>query len=1081
MPKRRDIKKVLVIGSGPIIIGQAAEFDYAGTQACRSLKEEGIEVVLVNSNPATIMTDLSVADTVYIEPLTVSFLAYILGKERPDGILATLGGQMGLNLATELSRAGILTDLGIQVLGTSIATIQLAEDREAFRRLMLTLGHPIPRSKSVTTTEEGLEFAASIGYPLVLRPAYTLGGSGGGFVANDAQMLERLPHALALSPITQVLVEESIAGYKEVEYEVIRDSRGNAITVCNMENFDPVGVHTGDSIVVAPSQTLTDGEYHLLRTAALDIVHHLGVQGGCNVQFALHPNGQYRVIEVNPRVSRSSALASKATGYPIARIVAKLALGLTLEEIANPVTEGTTAAFEPALDYVVAKIPRWPFDKFPSADRSLGTQMKATGEVMAIDRTFPGAIQKAIRSLDIRRNGVTGPTEWDASDSQLWERAVAPSDERLFYIAEALARGIPVSQLNEATSIDSWFLDGLLDIVTMEHWLKDHPDQWLERIRLVKQMGFSDSRIAHLIGRSEDEVRALRMQFGVLPVYKMVDTCAGEFPAVTPYYYATYEAENEATPLEGPKILVLGSGPIRIGQGIEFDAASVYALEALQACGYRAIMINNNPETVSTDFNASDRLYFEPLTLEDVLNVIDLEQPLGVIVQFGGQTAINLAEDLDRYGVKIFGTPFAGIRGAEDREAFDQILRENGIQRPPGRTATTACEAMDAARSVGFPVLVRPSYVLGGRAMEIIDDEEQLQDYLARDQEMRADRPLLVDRYMNGLELEVDAVSDGERVIIPAIMEHVERAGIHSGDSVAVLPPIRASERIIERVVAITTTLCRSLGVRGLLNVQFVAVGDEVYVIEANPRASRTVPFIIKATGAPMVEMAIEAAITGQLGPEWPDGLWPRPRHFAVKMPVFSFGKLEMVDAALGPEMKSTGEVMGIDQDFASALYKALLAGGFRLPAGGKVLVTIADQDKQEALPYLEELSRLGYRLYATTGTLALLSTLGIPATPVYKLGERRPHLVDLIRQGLFNLVVNTISVGGHREREGFLIRRATVERGVMCFTSLDTLGAALEALRTRSRHAFGVNPLNQWVMRYRHDVDALSRHQEAP
>ncbi len=1079
MPKREDIKKVLVIGSGPIIIGQAAEFDYAGTQACRSLKEEGIEVVLVNSNPATIMTDLSIADTVYIEPLTVSFLAYILGKERPDGILATLGGQMGLNLATDLSRAGILTDLGIQVLGTSIATIELAEDREAFRRLMLRLGHPIPRSKTVTTTEEGLEFASSIGYPLVLRPAYTLGGSGGGFVADDTQMLERLPHALALSPITQVLVEESIAGYKEVEYEIIRDSRGNAITVCNMENFDPVGVHTGDSIVVAPSQTLTDREYHLLRTAAFDIVHHLGVEGGCNVQFALHPNGEYRVIEVNPRVSRSSALASKATGYPIARIVAKLAIGLTLEEIANPVTEKTTAAFEPALDYVVAKIPRWPFDKFASANRTLGTQMKATGEVMAIDRTFPGAIQKAIRSLEIKRNGVSGPNEAAATDAELWERAVTPSDERLFYIAEALRRGITVAQLHEATSIDPWFLEGLRDIVMMEKWLRDHPDQWLDRVRVLKQMGFSDGRIASIIGRTEDEVRVLRIQQGVVPVYKMVDTCAGEFPAVTPYYYATYEEENEATPLDGPKVLVLGSGPIRIGQGIEFDAASVYALNALRASGYRAIMINNNPETVSTDFNASDRLYFEPLTLEDVLNVIELEKPLGVIVQFGGQTAINLAEDLDRCGVKIFGTQVEGIRGAEDREAFDQILKKNQIQRPPGQTATTATEVMEAARRIGFPVLVRPSYVLGGRAMEIIDDEEQLQDYLLRDQEMRPDRPLLVDRYMNGLELEVDAVSDGERVVIPAIMEHVERAGIHSGDSVAVLPPVRASQAVLNRVVEITTTLCKSLGVRGLLNVQFVAVGDEVYVIEANPRASRTVPFIIKATGAPMVEMAMAAAVHGKLLPEWPQGLWPPTRHFAVKMPVFSFGKLDMVDAALGPEMKSTGEVMGIDHDFATALYKALLGGGFRLPAGGKVLVTIADQDKEEALPYLEELSRLGYRLYATTGTLALLSTVGIPATPVYKLGERRPHLVDLIRQGLFNLVINTISVGGHREREGFLIRRATVERGIMCFTSLDTLGAALEALRTRSRQAFRVNSLNEWVSSYQRDFGSRVRQEE--
>ncbi len=1064
MPRRQNIQKVLVIGSGPIIIGQAAEFDYAGTQACRALKEEGIEVVLVNSNPATIMTDLSVADIVYVEPLTVSFLAYILGKERPDGILATLGGQMGLNLATDLSKAGILTDLGVQVLGTSIATIEMAEDREAFRRLMIDLGHPIPNSKTVTTLEEGLAFAGEMQYPLVLRPAYTLGGSGGGFVHSDADMMERLPHALALSPIGQVLVEESIAGYKEVEYEVIRDTAGNAITVCNMENFDPVGVHTGDSIVVAPSQTLSDKEYQLLRTAALDIVHHLGVEGGCNVQFALHPDGRYRVIEVNPRVSRSSALASKATGYPIARVVSKIAIGLTLPEIGNPVTGTTTAAFEPALDYVVAKIPRWPFDKFASADRHLGTQMKATGEVMAIDRTFTAALQKAVRSLEIKRFGLTGPLEALASDEVVWNNVVEPTDERLFYVAEALRRGISVDAVAKATKIDRWFLDAIADIVTEEKWLLSHPDQWSDRLRDLKSKGFADRRIGELTGQSEDRVREERMAQGVFPAYKMVDTCAGEFPAITPYYYASYDEENEAEPLSGPKVLVLGSGPIRIGQGIEFDAASVYALNALRSMGYQAIMINNNPETVSTDFNASDRLYFEPLTLEDVLNVIHVEKPDGVIVQFGGQTAINLANDLARLGVAIFGTQVQGIAGAEDREQFERILQTYDIARPPGRTAITDAQAVAAGQEIGYPVLVRPSYVLGGRAMEIIDDEDGLRDYLARSHEMGPDQPLLIDRYMNGLELEVDAVSDGQRVIIPAIMEHVERAGIHSGDSIAALPPVKASKAVIERVTAITTQLCRALSVRGLLNVQFVAVRDQVYVIEANPRSSRTVPFIIKATGAPMVDMAIEAAVTGHLSERYTQGLWPYPHHYAVKMPVFSFGKLNMVDAALGPEMKSTGEVMGIDKDFASALYKALIAGGFRLPSGGKILVTIADQDKSEALPYLEELARLGYRLYATTGTLALLSSLGIPATPVYKLGERRPHLVDLIRQGQFHLVINTISVGGDREREGFLIRRAAVERGVLCFTSLDTVAAAIEGLRQRSRQAFGVHSLNEWL-----------------
>ncbi|PSR32824.1 MAG: carbamoyl-phosphate synthase large subunit [Sulfobacillus benefaciens] len=1065
MPRDTRIKKVLVIGSGPIIIGQAAEFDYAGTQACRALKEEGLEVVLVNSNPATIMTDLSVADIVYVEPLTVSFLAYILGKERPDGILATLGGQMGLNLTTELFKAGILTDLGVQVLGTSIATIEKAEDREAFRRLMLELGHPIATSRTVTTLEEGLEFAAESQYPLVLRPAYTLGGSGGGFVYDDADMQERLPHALALSPIGQVLVEESIAGFKEVEYEVIRDSAGNAITVCNMENFDPVGVHTGDSIVVAPSQTLTDKEYQMLRSASLDIVHHLGVEGGCNVQFALHPDGRYRVIEVNPRVSRSSALASKATGYPIARVVSKIAVGLTLPEIPNSVTGTTTAAFEPALDYVVAKIPRWPFDKFATADRHLGTQMKATGEVMAIDRTFTAALQKAVRSLEIKRFGLSGPKEAQASLDMVWDELKHPTDERLFYVAEALRRGITVEAIHEATQIDRWFLHQIEDIVHEENWLRAHSENWSERLGELKEKGFADRRIAELVGKSETAVREERLRLGIRPQYKMVDTCAGEFPAATPYFYATYDQENEAEPLPGPKVLVLGSGPIRIGQGIEFDAASVYALEALRELGYRAIMLNNNPETVSTDFNASDRLYFEPLTLEDVFNVILREKPDGVMVQFGGQTAINLAEELDRLGVPILGTSIEGIRGAEDREQFDKILEKHGIMRPPGRTATTAAEAMAAAQDIGYPVLVRPSYVLGGRAMEIVDDAEGLADYLQRTQEMGPGQPLLIDRYMNGLELEVDAVSDGIRVAIPAIMEHVERAGIHSGDSVAALPPIRASHFVVDRVVSITEQLCQALNVRGLLNVQFVAVKDQVYVIEANPRASRTVPFIIKATGAPMVKMAIEAAVKGSLSSVYRTGLWPSPDHFAVKMPVFSFGKLNLVDAALGPEMKSTGEVMGIDQDFPSALYKALIAGGFRLPAGGKILVTIADQDKTEALPYLEELARLGYRIYATTGTLALLSSLGIPATPVYKLGERRPHLVDLIRQGQFNLVINTITVGGDREREGFLIRRAAVERGVLCFTSLDTVAAALEALRQRSRQAFGVHSLNEWLV----------------
>ncbi|MCL4352382.1 MAG: carbamoyl-phosphate synthase large subunit [Firmicutes bacterium] len=1064
MPKRRDVHKVLVIGSGPIIIGQAAEFDYAGTQACRALHEEGLEVVLVNSNPATIMTDLSVADVVYLEPLTVSFLAYILGKERPDGVLATLGGQMGLNLASELGRTGVLTDLGIPLLGTPLSAIKLAEDREEFRNLMLRLGYPIARSRTVGTLEDGIVFAQEIGYPVVLRPAYTLGGTGGGFAANDPELLERLPHALALSPITQVLVEESIAGYKEVEYEIIRDHLGNAITVCNMENMDPVGIHTGDSIVVAPSQTLSDYEYQLLRTAAIDIVNQLGVVGGCNVQFAFHPDGRYRVIEVNPRVSRSSALASKATGYPIARIVTKIALGLTLPEIANPVTVNTTAAFEPALDYVVVKIPRWPFDKFPNADRQLGTQMKATGEVMAIDRTFAGSLQKAVRSLEIKRTSLDGANVAQRSDEEIWKGIEFATDERLFFVVEGIRRGFTVREIVQRTAIDQWFVEELRGIVRDEEWILQHPSNWTQRIRELKQRGFSDHRIGELTNKTEDEIRTQRIKLGVLPSYKMVDTCAGEFPAQTPYYYATYEDENEAEPLAGPKILVIGSGPIRIGQGIEFDAASVYALNALKKLHYQAIMVNNNPETVSTDFNASDRLYFEPITLEDVLNIIDWEKPDGVVVQFGGQTAINLAESLTKHGVRIIGTNWEGLQAAEDRELFDRLGEQLGIKRPPGLTVTTIPEALAACEKIGFPLLVRPSYVLGGRAMKIVEDFVQLQRYLKENHEMGISQPLLMDRYMNGLELEVDVVSDGHRVVIPAVMEHVERAGVHSGDSLAVLPPVKAQQTVIDQVVDISVKLCRGIGVKGLLNIQFVAVDNQVYVIEANPRSSRTVPFVIKATGVPLVDLAMEAGITGHFDERWGEGLLTFPDYFSVKMPVFSFAKLGKVDAILDPEMKSTGEVMGIDRDFSSALYKALIAGGFRVPGGGRILVTIADADKQEALPYLRELADLGYRLYATQGTLAMLSAQGIPATPVYKLRDRRPHLVDLIHQGQFDLVINTITVGGDQEREGFLIRRAAVEQGILCFTSLDTVQAAIEALKGRQRQTFSVHPLNEWL-----------------
>jgi len=922
----------------------------------------------------------------------------------------------------------------------------------------------IPPSRSVTTLEEGLAFAAEIGYPLVLRPAYTLGGSGGGFVFNDQQMLERLPHALALSPIGQVLVEESIAGWKEIEYEVIRDGRGNAITVCNMENFDPVGVHTGDSIVVAPSQTLSNDEYQMLRSASLDIVQHLAVEGGCNVQLALHPDGRYRVIEVNPRVSRSSALASKATGYPIARIAAKIAVGLALDEIANPVTEKTTAAFEPALDYVVVKIPRWPFDKFPDGDHGLGTQMKATGEVMSIDRTFTAALQKAVRSLEIKRPSLFGVLPAEVTDAEVLEGATHPTDDRLFYIAEGLRRKISPHTIHQKTQIDLWFLNEIDKIAAMDRELQEAPAQWAERLRSYKEEGFSDARMAALVGVSEETVRRERELRGIVPAYKMVDTCAGEFPAHTPYFYSTYDAEDEASALSGKKVVVLGSGPIRIGQGIEFDAASVYALKALRRLGLQAIMINSNPETVSTDFNESDRLYFEPLTLEDVLNVIAKEQPLGVMVQFGGQTAINLAQGLVAHGVSILGTSLKGLNAAEDRRLFDQVLEEHRLLRPEGQTATTLDDARRAAERIGYPLLVRPSFVLGGRAMEIVDAPAQLERYLERLREIGPDQPLLVDRYLNGLELEVDAVSDGEHVLIPAVMEHVERAGVHSGDSLAVLPPRRASPAVIAEVVRYTETLCRALSVRGLLNVQFVAVKDQVYVIEANPRSSRTVPFVIKATGIPVVDLAVETSLGHPLSDRYGYGLAHPPSHYGVKMPVFSFAKLGQVDAALGPEMKSTGEAMGIDSDFAVALYKALLAGGFRLQSGGRILLTIADADKDEAMPMVRALAAMGYGLYATDGTLARLSLNGIAATPVHRIGSRHPDIIDLIRQGRFDLVVNTITRGGRQESEGFLIRRATVERGVLCFTSLDTLRAAVTALEGRDQQSLAVHSLNEWL-----------------
>src|SRR5579875_1459006 len=1065
MPKRRDLKRVLVIGSGPIVIGQAAEFDYAGTQACRALREEGVEVILVNSNPATIMTDLGVADRVYVEPLSLSFLANILARERPDGIVATLGGQMGLNLARELSRAGVLSDLGVELLGTPLAGIEKAEDRDLFRRTMLELHQPIAESRSVTTVEEALAFAETIGFPVVVRPAYTLAGSGGGFADDAPRLVQVAERALATSPIHQALIETSMKGFKEIEYEVLRDHNGTGVVVCNMENLDPVGIHTGDSIVVAPSQTLTDEEYQRLRRAALDIVEALDVRGGCNVQFAVDPEtGDYRVIEVNPRVSRSSALASKATGYPIARVAAKVSLGLNLDEIVNPVTGRTTAAFEPALDYVVVKIPRWPFDKFDRADRELGTQMKATGEVMALDRTFAGALQKAIRSLDIGRDGLFGPEEEALPEEALWHEVEEATDRRLFRIAALLARGVPVADIHRRTAVDPWFLHEMLRIVEAERSLRTRPERLDAEFRRYKQLGFSDARLARLTARRPEDVRRARVARGVLPTYKLVDTCAGEFEAKTPYFYSTYESENEAEPLPGRTVVVLGSGPIRIGQGVEFDCCSVHALNALRRRGFRAVMINNNPETVSTDFNESDRLYFEPLTLEAVLNVVELERAEAVLVQFGGQTALKLAGDLHRAGVALWGTALEDMDGAEDRARFDAVLDRLGMRRPAGGTALRVEEALAIAERVGYPVLVRPSYVLGGRAMRIIDTPEELRDYMTEALRVEPGRPVLVDHYVLGIELEVDAVADGETVVVPAILEHIERAGVHSGDSVAVLPPVAADPALLSQVEAMTVELARGLHIVGHLNIQFVAEGGRVYVIEANPRASRTVPFVTKATGVPMVDLAVGAMAGERLSARgYRSGVMPAPEGFAVKMPVFSFAKLSRVDTALGPEMKSTGEAMGIDTTLAAALYKAFLAAGFRLPVRGRILATIADQDKGEAVPLLAELTRLGYRLSATSGTLAALSMAGVAAMPVHRLAERRPHLVDQIRDGQFDLVVNTITRGGDQESEGFYIRRQAAESGVWCFTSLDTLKAALAGIRAKSQSPFTVRSLNEW------------------
>lgn len=1066
MPKKEYLKRVMVIGSGPIVIGQAAEFDYAGTQACRALKEEGLEVVLVNSNPATIMTDANVADRVYIEPLTAEFLAEVIEKERPDGLLPTLGGQVGLNLAVKLAESGVLEKFNVELLGTSLKAIKKAEDRELFKETMQFLNQPIPESTIVEDLEAAREFAAEIGYPLIVRPAYTLGGTGGGIVHNDDELDETVVKGLKYSLIGQVLIERSVAGWKEIEYEVMRDANDNCITVCNMENIDPVGVHTGDSIVVAPSQTLTDAEYQMLRTASLDIIRELGIEGGCNAQYALDPKSRrYYVIEVNPRVSRSSALASKATGYPIAKVASKIAIGYTLDEITNAVTGKTKACFEPSLDYVVVKFPRWPFDKFVLADRTLGTQMKATGEVMSIDRTLEGALLKAVRSLEIGLNHLELPDLAKLDDAVLRKKLHAIDDERLFVIAEALRRGVTVDEIHDITKIDIFFLEKMRNIVSMEARLRT--DGLTEANLLqAKKWGFTDRTIGRLTGKEEFAIREERKTLGILPTHKMVDTCAAEFEAATPYYYSAYAQEDEVVPSDRRKVMVLGSGPIRIGQGVEFDYCSVHSAWALREMGLESLIVNNNPETVSTDFDTSDRLYFEPLTPEDVLNIIDKEKPEGIIVQFGGQTAINLAGPLAKAGVKVLGTSVDDIDRAEDRERFEALLEELNIPRPKGETVTNGEDAVVAANSLGYPVVVRPSYVLGGRAMEIVYNEAELRDYMGRAVKASPEHPVLVDRYMQGKEVEVDAICDGVDVVIPGIMEHVERAGVHSGDSIAVYPPQTLEQRTMDTIVDYTQRMAKSLKVKGLLNIQYVVFEGEVYVIEVNPRSSRTVPFLSKVTSVPMVNVATRCALGHTLKEMgYTPGLIPFKPYIAVKAPVFSFGKMQQVDISLGPEMKSTGEVMGIDYHYARALYKALVAAGMNIPAHGSVLFTVADKDKDEAGQMALKFAALGYKLLATEGTANHLRSLGLEVELVQKVHQRKDDIIRLVKTGGIHLVVNTLTQGREMERDGYRIRRATVEHGIPCLTSMDTVREVLEVMRfMRDRRLVYVLALQDYV-----------------
>ena len=1049
MPKNPEIKKVLVIGSGPIVTGQAAEFDYAGTQACRSLKEEGIEVVLLNSNPATIMTDKDIADRVYIEPLTVEVVEQLILKEKPDSVLPTLGGQAGLNLAMELEEAGFLRENNVRLIGTTSQTIKKAEDRLEFKQTMEKIGEPIAASRVVENVEDGIEFTKIIGYPVVLRPAYTLGGSGGGIAHNYEELVEILENGLRLSRVGQVLVERCIAGWKEIEYEVMRDSAGNCITVCNMENIDPVGVHTGDSIVVAPSQTLGDKEYQMLRTSALNIISELGITGGCNVQYALNPESfEYCVIEVNPRVSRSSALASKATGYPIAKVAAKIALGYTLDEIKNAITGKTYASFEPMLDYCVVKIPRLPFDKFISAKRTLTTQMKATGEVMSICDNFEGALMKAIRSLEQHVDCLMSYDFTHLDDEELTGQLAVVDDRRIWVIAEALRRGFSYDKIHEITKIDKWFIDKLCILTEMETALKTQP-LTAELLKEAKRIEFPDNVIARLTGKTEEEIKDMRYANGITAAYKMVDTCAAEFAAETPYYYSVFGSENEAIETnDRKKVLVLGSGPIRIGQGIEFDFCSVHCTWAFAKEGYETIIINNNPETVSTDFDIADKLYFEPLTPEDVESIVNLEKPDGAVVQFGGQTAIKLTEALMKMGVPILGTSAENVDAAEDRELFDEILEKCGIPRPSGHTVFTAEEAKKAANELGYPVLVRPSYVLGGQGMQIAINDEDVDEFIGIINRIAQEHPILVDKYLVGKEIEVDAVCDGEDILIPGIMEHIERAGIHSGDSISVYPAQSLDDHVKATIVDYTRKLAQSLHVIGLINIQFIVCGEDVYVIEVNPRSSRTVPYISKVTGIPIVPLATRVILGKKLKElGYPTGLAPEADYIAIKMPVFSFEKIRGADISLGPEMKSTGECLGIAKTFNEALYKAFIGAGIKLPKHKNMIMTLKDADKEEGIEIARRFEKIGYRIYATRGTAKVLQEAGVNAIRTNKIEQESPNLLDLILGHKIDLVIDTPSQGVEHSRDGFLIRRTAIETGVNVLTAMDTARALVTSL----------------------------------